>query len=124
MSYQFNQLVIPGTGFLVPGAVVKPIGGRWESLYGKFTMPMTLGVFATLEESQTSSTILEYPVNQFLAMSGEDPNPTDPQFIGLPDTKVNGLTPSAWVRIKKAMLDQIYEEYALEYPLFANAKIV
>ncbi len=115
MSYKFQQFVIPDVGFQVVDAVIKPTAGRWQNMLGRFSMPMEVALYPSVEASQADDSRLKYPLGAFLSMLGEDPNSNG---------RIDGLKPEAWNRIKAGMLEIIYAEFGLEYPVFARAEKV
>lgn len=118
MSYKFPQFVIPDVGFQVVDAVIKPTAGRWQNMFGKFSMPMEVALYPSVKASQADDSRLKYPLSAFLTMMGEDPG----AFSG--NGRVDGLKPEAWNRIKTGLLELIYTEFGLEYPVFAQAEKV
>ncbi len=115
MSYKFEQFTIPDVGFQVVDAVIKPTAGRWQNMFGTFTMPMEVSLYPSVEASQSDDSRLKYPLSEFLKMMGEDPTARG---------RVEGLTLEAWGRIKNGLLDLIYDEFGLEYPVFSRAEKV
>lgn len=93
MSFYFPKLLLPRTGLLVEGAIVKPTGGRWSNLLGSFELGNELQVFSSLEASK-NSTGLSFSAAELLAMGGDE-----------------DLDAAARARCKKAFLAQIYFEY-------------
>ena len=115
MSYKFPQFVIPDVGFSVVDAVIKPTAGRWQNMFGRFSMPMEIALYPSVEASQADDSRLKYALGEFLKMMGEDPNGKG---------RVDGLQPEAWNRIKSGLLELIYTEFGIEYPVFAQAEKV
>ncbi len=115
MSYKFQQFIIPDVGFSVVDAVIKPTAGRWQNMFGRFSMPMEVALYPSVEASHTDDSRLKYSLGEFLKMMGEDPNGNG---------RVDGLQPEAWNRIKSGLLELIYTEFGLEYPVFTQAEKV
>lgn len=115
MSYKMPRMVIPGTSFLVENSVLKPTCGRWTNIRGKFSMPLEISLFTDVKDSQETESALRYSLSEFLVLMGEDPYGSG---------RVDGLTPEAWSRIKQGMLELIYTEFGLEYPIFSQAEKV
>lgn len=115
MSYKMPRMVIPGTSFLVENSVLKPTCGRWTNVRGKFSMPLEISLFTDVKDSQETESTLKYSLSDFLRLMGEDPDING---------RIDGLRPEAWSRIKVGMLELIYEEFGLEYPVFAQTEKV
>lgn len=116
MSFQVPQFIDPETGEDLPNAVLKMTAGRFHNSGGKFGFDgIEVSVYRDLAASKTRPSRLRMDASSLLALA---PPTVDAQGNAVPPQTV--LDDAALGRIKVAMLNALYKEYA-NLGVFAEA---